>query len=183
MRPLTKKATKVRILRRMLANVEADRPMLYGVQYKNKVDGEWDSRLYDISDRHFEVLEIRVDPEENMNTEKHVQPTGEMMATPITLDFLERCIKEQFKVWELEDGDPTKQVAKMFEEGGELAGAILKRKEDEIRDGLGDVFITLVGLSLQLGMSLTECVAEAYSVVKARKGKTKDGVFVKQDDL
>lgn len=183
MNHLTKKATRVSILCKMLANVEADRPMLHGVQFKNKVDGEWDSRLYDIGDRHFEVLELRVDPEEVMNTEKHVQPTEGAMAAPITLDYLEQCIKARFKIWGLEDGEPTKQLAKMYEEGGELAGAILRRNEDEIRDGLGDVFITLVGLSLQLGMSLTECVAEAYAVVKERKGETRDGVFIKQDDL
>lgn len=118
-----------------------------------------------------------------MNTEKHVQPTGEALMRPVDLDFLEGRIREQFKIWGLEDGEPTKQLAKMFEEGGELAGAILRKDEDGIRDGLGDVFITLVGLSVQLKLSLTACIAEAYAEVAGRTGETRDGVFIKQSDL
>lgn len=43
-----------------------------------------------------------------------------------------------------------KQRLKLLEEVGETAGAILKNKTDEIKDGIGDIFVVLVILSDQL---------------------------------
>ena len=43
-----------------------------------------------------------------------------------------------------------KQRLKLLEEVGETAGAILKNKPDEIKDGIGDIFVVLVILSEQL---------------------------------
>lgn len=43
-----------------------------------------------------------------------------------------------------------KQRLKLLEEVGETAGAILKNKTDEIKDGIGDIFVVLVILAEQL---------------------------------
>ena len=43
-----------------------------------------------------------------------------------------------------------KQRLKLLEEVGETAAAILKNKPDEIKDGIGDIFVVLVILSEQL---------------------------------
>ena len=42
-----------------------------------------------------------------------------------------------------------KQRLKLLEEVGETAGAILKNKTDEIKDGIGDIFVVLVILAEQ----------------------------------
>ena len=43
-----------------------------------------------------------------------------------------------------------KQRLKLLEEVGETAGAILKNNTDEIKDGIGDIFVVLVILAEQL---------------------------------
>ena len=71
------------------------------------------------------------------------------------------------------------QTMKVMEELGETASAILKSKEDEIKDGLGDTFVTLIILSKQLGLEPADCLAAAWDEIKDRKGKTENGVFIK----
>jgi len=75
-----------------------------------------------------------------------------------------------------------KQMLKVLEEVGETAGALLKGNETEIKDGIGDSFVTLIILSKQLGLSPTECLEAAWNEIKDRTGKTVDGVFVKNEN-
>lgn len=72
-----------------------------------------------------------------------------------------------------------KQMIKVIEEVGETAGALLKGKDDEIKDGIGDSFVTLIILAKQLGLDPCECLEAAWNEIKDRTGKTVDGVFVK----
>lgn len=44
----------------------------------------------------------------------------------------------------LKSENAPKQRLKLLEEVGETAGAILKNKPDEIKDGIGDIFVVLV---------------------------------------
>lgn len=74
-----------------------------------------------------------------------------------------------------------KQTMKVMEELGETAGAILKNKEEEIKDGLGDSFVTLIILSKQLGLEPADCLEAAWNEIKDRKGKTQNGIFVKEE--
>ena len=48
---------------------------------------------------------------------------------------------------------------------------------------MGDIFVTLIILSAQLDIDLTECLEMAYEKISKRKGKTIDGIFVKEEDL
>jgi len=72
-----------------------------------------------------------------------------------------------------------KQLLKVMEEVGETAGALLKNKEAEIKDGIGDSFVTLIILSKQLGLEPVECLEAAWNEIKDRTGKTENGVFIK----
>lgn len=75
-----------------------------------------------------------------------------------------------------------KQMMKVIEELGETAGAIAKNKAtDEIKDGIGDTFVTLIILAYQLGLEPADCLEAAWNEIKDRKGKTVNGVFVKEE--
>ena len=75
------------------------------------------------------------------------------------------------------------QALKMVEEVGETCGAILKNDHPEIQDGIGDILVTVIILSAQLGYDPEECLELAWNVIKDRKGKTVDGTFIKEDQL
>ena len=83
----------------------------------------------------------------------------------------------------LDKADPTKQILKLFEELGEVASGMARNDIDEIKDGIGDVLVVLIGLSMQLGLSVEECLEIAYNEIKDRKGKLINGVFIKEEDL
>ena len=72
-----------------------------------------------------------------------------------------------------------KQLLKVLEEVGETAGALLKSKDEEIKDGIGDTFVTLIILAKQLGLTPSQCLEAAWNEIKDRTGKTVNGVFVK----
>ena len=94
---------------------------------------------------------------------------------------------EKIKQWvidrNLQTADPKVQMCKTVEELGELARAINKGDVAEQIDGIGDVVVTLVCISQQLGLDFIECVEAAYDEIKDRKGKMINGTFVKEDDL
>ena len=77
----------------------------------------------------------------------------------------------------------TKQFMKVTEELGELAEGINKDNQGQIKDSLGDILVTLIILSKDLDVDLLDCLRGAYDVIKNRKGKTINGVFVKESDL
>ena len=79
----------------------------------------------------------------------------------------------------LKEENATKQMLKVIEEVGETAGAIAKNQPEEIKDGIGDSFVTLIILSKQLGLEPYECLEAAWDEIKDRKGKTENGVFIK----
>lgn len=83
----------------------------------------------------------------------------------------------------LDNADPSKQMLKLMEEVGELSAAIARNDEWETTDAIGDIFVVLTILSMQLEYSIEHCVDEAYQEIKDRKGKMINGVFVKEADL
>lgn len=48
---------------------------------------------------------------------------------------------------------------------------------------MGDIFVTLIVLCKQLDIDIVECLDMAYEKISKRKGKTIDGIFVKEEDL
>ena len=80
----------------------------------------------------------------------------------------------------LKSENAPKQMLKVMEEVGETAGALAKNNKDELVDGIGDSFVTLIILSMQLGYHPSECLEAAWNEIKDRKGETKNGVFIKE---
>lgn len=92
-------------------------------------------------------------------------------------------LKEKVLIWAEDKGILSKEFApkqfmKFIEESGELSRNILKG--NDCKDDFGDVLVTLIILSEQLGYDLVDCLGAAYDEIKNRKGATVNGVFVKQ---
>lgn len=97
---------------------------------------------------------------------------------------MEQLIRQWAIDKELDKGHPYSQYIKMMEEQGELAEALIKKQSyDDVKDAIGDVFVTLVILAQQLDTSVAECSQIAYDVIKDRQGKMVDGIFIKEADL
>ena len=83
----------------------------------------------------------------------------------------------------LDTADHTKQMLKLAEEFGELAEGLAKDKPEQVEDSIGDMYVVMTILALQLGLDIEDCVQKAYNEIKERKGKMINGVFVKESDL
>ena len=84
----------------------------------------------------------------------------------------------------LDKGNSFTQYAKSSEEMGEVAAALCRNDVDEIKDGIGDVVVTLIILAQQNNMTLYECLEQAYEEIKNRTGvMSKNGSFIKSEDL
>lgn len=82
----------------------------------------------------------------------------------------------------LEHSTAQAQLLKTVSELGELADATLKRYDNEIVDGVGDVLVTLIIYARLQGLSLARCLESAYLTIKDRRGHlTAEGVFVKEE--
>lgn len=83
----------------------------------------------------------------------------------------------------LDEAEPEKQMLKLVEEIGELAEGLAKGNLDEVIDSIGDSYVVLTILAMQLDLNIEDCIAAAYDEIKDRKGAMKNGVFVKEADL
>lgn len=83
----------------------------------------------------------------------------------------------------LPQGAPLAQLAKTLEELGELAGAIVRQRQEDIEDAIGDVLVTLIIQAEMQGLDPVECLSVAYARIAGRTGTlTAQGVFVKAGD-
>ncbi|HAP5734583.1 TPA: hypothetical protein IU259_002800 [Enterococcus faecalis] len=99
------------------------------------------------------------------------------------MDELVKLVEEWAKEKRLDKAESEKQMLKVIEEVGEVAAALARNNKNDLRDGIGDVVVTLVILAMQNDMDLYECLNQAYNEIKDRKGKNVNGVFVKESDL
>ena len=76
-------------------------------------------------------------------------------------------------------GDTKTQYLKLMEEAGELGRAILKNDDVELRDAIGDIVVVLTNLAHLAKTDIESCIDGAYNEIKNRKGKMKNGTFVK----
>jgi len=51
----------------------------------------------------------------------------------------------------------------------------------EVKDGVGDMLVTIVLLAKMVELDTTDCLNAAYDVIKGRTGKMVDGQFVKDN--
>ena len=80
-----------------------------------------------------------------------------------------------------EKGDAKTQYIKLQEEAGELAQAILKDRQDEFVDAIGDCVVVLTNLAALKGVTIEECINAAYEEIASRKGKMVGGTFCKEN--
>ena len=99
------------------------------------------------------------------------------------MDRLVKLVEEWSRDRDLHEADSSKQFLKVIEEIGEVADALAKDKPEELKDGIGDTVVTLIILAQQNNLTLEECLETAYNEIADRKGKTVNGVFVKEEDL
>ena len=83
----------------------------------------------------------------------------------------------------LDTASPDKQMLELGEEYGELCQGLAKNRPDQVKDSIGDMYVVLTILSLQLGLDIEDCVMHAYGEIKDRKGTLKNGVWIKESDL
>lgn len=87
-------------------------------------------------------------------------------------------------------GDPLTQFAKLSEEQGELARALIKDNPEEAMDAIGDMVVVLTNLAELLHrkyyftdgsphISIESCINKAWEEIKDRQGSMKNGTFVK----
>ncbi|PMC60709.1 hypothetical protein CJ208_02240 [Finegoldia magna] len=84
-----------------------------------------------------------------------------------------------------------KFIEEVFEFKRELDISNLRRFVGDHRDAIsrdinlemGDIFVTLIILCNQLHIDCVECLQLAYEKISKRRGKTIDGIFVKEEDL
>lgn len=99
------------------------------------------------------------------------------------MDVLIESVEQWAKNKGLDKADSSKQMLKVVEEVGEVAAALARNDQDDLRDGIGVVAVTIIILALQNDMDLYECLNFAYDEIKGRTGKMANGVFVKSSDL
>ncbi len=101
-----------------------------------------------------------------------------------TMDKLIKAVEQWSIDKNLDQGNSFSQFAKSAEELGEVASALCRDDKDSLRDGIGDVVVTLIILAQQNGMDLHDCLNTAYDEIKGRTGvTTEDGRFIKESDL
>lgn len=119
----------------------------------------------------------------NLSSETLVSVPGEEKEEETEETNTTELIKKWAKDRGLDKSDPKAQMVKLLEELGELANGINKERQEQIVDSIGDVYVVLTILSMQLGLDVENCIYMAYQEIKDRKGKMIDGVFVKEEDL
>ena len=82
----------------------------------------------------------------------------------------------------IENGSILAQGLKLVSEVGELSDNLAKGRC--IKDDVGDCMVVLNNLAQMQGLSLDECLSQAWLDIKDRKGyMNKHGVFIKQGDV
>jgi NTP pyrophosphatase (non-canonical NTP hydrolase) len=75
----------------------------------------------------------------------------------------------------------TRDAAVLYSQAQFISVRNGKRYEtrEELIDGLGDVFVTIILAAEMAGLRIEDCLAAAYDEIKGRTGSMQGGVFVK----
>ena len=81
----------------------------------------------------------------------------------------------------VQNGTPMGQAIKTAEEANELLKGLNKNSITEVKDALGDIWVTMVMVAAITDVNLVDCFYHAYDQIKDRKGHMgKDGIFYKE---
>ena len=88
-----------------------------------------------------------------------------------------------------QNAKPLKQASKLFEEATELLQATIDCQSDQgncdlskVYDGIGDCAVVLIILAAQYQTNLDDCLRLAWEEIRSRKGKTVNGLFIKDGE-
>lgn len=99
-----------------------------------------------------------------------------------SLESLERKIVQWHHDRNLIEGATDKdQFAKLIQEAGELSDNLCKGRNPA--DDIGDMIVVLINIAERNGLTLNQCMTQAWDDIKDRKGKMVDGVFIKESDI
>ena len=70
------------------------------------------------------------------------------------MNELVKLIEKWAREKNLDIAEPEKQMLKVVEEVGEVAAALARNNKNDLRDGIGDVVVTLVILAMQNDIDL-----------------------------
>lgn len=101
----------------------------------------------------------------------------------IAIDDLTIKIENWARKRKLHQADPAKQTLKLGEEFGELCEGLAKGRKEQVKDSIGDMYVVLTILAMQMNLNIEECIAAAYEEIKDRKGMMVNGMYVKEEDL
>ena len=80
------------------------------------------------------------------------------------------------------NGNSNTQTIKLGEEYGELCSGIVRGDKDLIKDSIGDMYVVMIAIAELEGMTIQECISNAYDEIKDRKGYlNEDGIFIKKE--
>lgn len=71
----------------------------------------------------------------------------------------------------------------LFNQVGELATGISKKNLTKVKTGLGGGYRIIEAICHRFDTTVEDCFDASYNVIKDRKGRMIDGVFVKEADL
>jgi NTP pyrophosphatase (non-canonical NTP hydrolase) len=81
----------------------------------------------------------------------------------------------------VKNGSSLSQAIKTLEEVTELFDALNRKDTVDVMDAVGDIYVTLRGVCLTYGVSMDDCIDQAYEEIKDRRGYlTPEGIFVKE---
>ena len=120
------------------------------------------------------------DPHSHITLTGALAPTSGSVKKPSLQTSYFPLIREWANERDLyEHGDPKTQALKLVEEVGETCRAILKENDHDAIDGIGDCVVVLTNLAELLGVSIEDCIEQAYNEIKDRTGKMSNGTFKK----
>ena len=141
------------------------------------------SFFVDLGDRIEKPIRIRKDNKmiEEMNKEmnfEELKTKVEEWAKDKDLLHEENAEKQFMKF--IEEVFEFKSEMDVYFDGAETLKSLNK---EYMEDEMGDIFVTLIVLCNQLGIDCVECLEMAYEKISKRKGKTVNGLFIKEEDL
>lgn len=169
---------------------EAVKPKVKPEAFGNKWHVGNKNKHIEIEPPEIRIHKKQIDPFRIERNFDHMNPIEEMTRKQVEriqeateLHYLVKLVEKWSTDKNLHEAESSKQMLKVIEEVGEVAAALARNDQHELKDGIGDVIVTLIILAQQNGTDIQTCLAQAYEEIAERKGKMVNGVFVKEENL
>lgn len=93
--------------------------------------------------------------------------------------LLGQLAKTQEELTETRDAAVKAMLAASLHDTENIGPETWNQAQDELIDGLGDVFVTIILAAEMAGLRIEDCLAAAYNEIKGRTGRMEGGVFIK----